>query len=94
MTPVKKHCIGTGVYNAVAPEQITLGRFTNILAKTTKKIIFPINIPSFMLKIGLGEMSDIVLNGSKICTEKVSNIYDFKYPTLEECLNEIYKKPT
>ena len=79
-----------GVYNAVAPEQITNKELTKSLAKTLKKSLWLPNVPSFILKIMLGELSVILLEGSRVSSEKIENArFKFKYPTVEKYLGEI-----
>ncbi len=81
----------TGIYNAVAPEHQTNSSFTKILGKTLKKLVTPINIPNFILKIVLGELAAIVLQGSRISSVKTEKQYRFKFPNLEDALKSIYK---
>jgi len=82
-----------GVYNAVAPDQINHNAFVSILAKTMNKALFPLNVPSFILKIALGEMSDVVLKGSRVSSERIINAgYRFMYTELKVALEDILKK--
>jgi len=79
-----------GVYNAVAPEHISNKEFTQILAGMLKKPIILPNLPAFVLKIILGEMAKIVLEGSRISSKKIENLgFHFKYPTLNSALKQI-----
>jgi uncharacterized protein (TIGR01777 family) len=82
-----------GVYNAVAPEHINHNDFVSTLAETMNKVVFPVNVPSIVLKAVLGEMSDVVLKGSMVSAEKIVNAgYEFIYPELKETLADILKK--
>lgn len=79
-----------GAYNAVAPEHISNKEFTQILAGMLKKPIILPNLPAFVLKIILGEMAKIVLEGSRISSKKIENLgFHFKYPTLNSALKQI-----
>jgi uncharacterized protein len=79
-----------GVFNAVAPQHITHNEFIGILAKAMNKIVFPVNVPSFVLKAALGEMSEVVLKGSRVSAEKISNAgYEFVYPEAKWALENI-----
>lgn len=82
-----------GIFNAIAPEHQTNQSFTNTLGKTIKKTVLPFNIPSFALKLILGNMSKILLEGSRISAEKTQKVYDFTYPNLASALKNIYKIP-
>jgi uncharacterized protein (TIGR01777 family) len=79
-----------GVYNAVAPEHCTNKVFSKTLAEVLKKPFFFPNIPSFLLKLILGEMSDVILKGSRVSSEKISKAgYEFIYPKLKEALENV-----
>lgn len=82
----------TGIYNAAAPESITNKQFVKTIAKQLgKKIVFP-KIPSFFLKIMFGEMSNLILKGSRVSVDKLSQQhYNFKYPDLESALKDLLK---
>ena len=79
-----------GSYNASSPEMINHTTFNHILAKNMNKPFFMPNIPSFMMRLVLGEMSDLVLKGSRIDPAKIEKEgFRFKYPTLEKALKEL-----
>lgn len=82
-----------GVYNAVAPEQVTNEEVTKEIASVLNKPLFLPKVPAFILKTIYGELSDVVLKGSQVSSEKLTKIgFEFKYPTLKSALKEIYKK--
>lgn len=73
-----------GVYNAAAPANNDFNSVLNAvrLSKHTKPFILP--VPSFVLKIVLGEMSTIVLKGAFVAPTKLINEgFVFKYPNLK-----------
>ncbi len=72
-----------GVYNAVAPEFITNSQLTKTIATHLKRAIWLPNIPSRVIKILFGEISDSLLNGSRISSEKIIKTgFDFKYKSI------------
>ncbi|GGK44258.1 MULTISPECIES: TIGR01777 family oxidoreductase [Flavobacteriaceae] len=74
-----------GVYNAVAPEHITNQGLTKSIAKTLKKSLWLPNVPSFVLKIALGELAVILLQGSRVSSEKIKKTgFNFIFPTIEK----------
>ena len=82
-----------GIFNAVAPEHQTNKSFTKVLGKSLKKIIIPINAPSFVLKIVLGEMANILLTGSRVSSEKATKLgFKFQFKTLEKALKNLLSK--
>jgi len=81
-----------GAYNVAAPDHKTNKEFTERLTKVLKKPLWMPNVPGFVLKIALGEMADIVLNGSRVSSEKIIKAgYRFKFSLLEQALEDICK---
>jgi uncharacterized protein len=79
-----------GAYNAVSPQNVTHKEFVETLARVMGKPLFPVPVPAFVIRAALGKMSDVVLTGSRISSEKiVSSGYKFRYPVLEICLKNI-----
>ena len=79
-----------GAYNGVAPESATNNAFTKQLAKTLNKPFWLPNVPSFIIKLLLGEMSTVVLDGSRVWAHKIiSTGFRFKYNTLREALKDL-----
>ena len=83
-----------GAYNAVAPYPVTNKQLTLTLAeKMRDKFYIPIHVPSFVLKIMLGEMSIEVLKSANVSSHKIQNAhFDFQYPTIESALKQLIKK--
>lgn len=79
-----------GTYNAVAPQAVTNAEFTKTLANVMNKSVFLPNVPAFALKIALGEMSSIALEGSAVSAEKIQKAgYHFEFPGLESALKNL-----
>jgi uncharacterized protein len=78
-----------GAYNAVAPEHITNKELTEAIAGILKKPLLLPNIPSWIMKLALGELGDAVLKGSRVSSEKIiSKGYVFKFPALNTALKD------
>jgi len=78
------------IINGTAPEHHTSKSFMQILGKTIKKPVTPFNVPGFILKLGFGELADILLEGSRVSAEKTKSFYTFKFPDLSTALKDIY----
>lgn len=79
-----------GAYNAVSPDHKTNKEFTRTLAKVLKKPFWFPNIPAFVLRILLGKMSELLLNGSRVSADKIGSAgYIFLYPNLERAMDQI-----
>ncbi len=77
-----------GAYNAVSPGYVTQLDFMRTLAHSMNRSFFHPPVPAFALRMVLGEMSDIVLKGSRISSEKIiKSGYKFAYPRLEDALS-------
>ncbi len=80
-------------YNAAAPSPVTNQTFTKTLGKVLHRPIWPINVPKFMLKIILGEMSILPLISTNTSAQKILNTgFQFGYLDLEETLKAIYER--
>jgi uncharacterized protein (TIGR01777 family) len=82
-----------GVYNAVASQPVTNKHFVNVLAEKIKgRFYIPFYVPSFVLKIMLGEMSVEVLKSATVSNTKISNKgFQFLFPTVEAALADLTK---
>tara|TARA_R110002073_G_scaffold53840_4_gene138891 strand:- start:93883 stop:94776 length:894 start_codon:yes stop_codon:yes gene_type:complete len=79
-----------GAFNAVSPEHQTNKLFSKILAKSLKKPFLSIGLPSLILKLVFGEMATILLNGSRVSSEKIKGTgFSFKYPILIDALEDL-----
>ncbi len=71
-----------GVFNAASPEFITNAEFMKTLAKETKRPFFFPRIPAFLLRLFMGEAAGMILEGSRISSQKIIDTgYQFLYPT-------------
>ena len=72
-----------GVFNAISSEPITMNKFAQKMSESIgKKSIIP-NTPSFMFKLALGEMSSMVLEGSRVSNHKIKESgFTFLYDNL------------
>lgn len=89
-------CLGKAytreVFNVCSNDFITYQQFSKSLSETLRKPYFLPNIPSFMLKLIFGEMSQIILEGSRVSSQKLNkNGYIFKFPELELALSDLLK---
>lgn len=83
----------SGVFNAVSPESISNKDLTKIIAQTLGKPLFLPNIPKFILRIMLGEMSSILFSSKLLSAQKIiDNGFDFKFPKAMQAVNDIFSK--
>ena len=84
-----------GVYNAVSPKPVSNKALTLALAKAMRgKFYLPLHVPSFLLKLVLGEMSIEVLKSATVSANKIRTAgFDFIYPSIEAAVNALNNHP-
>ncbi len=80
----------SGVYNAVAPEHVNNRSFTEALSQVLNRKIWLPAIPGSLLTLLLGEMSKMVLEGSRVSSEKLlKSGFKFRFPLLLDALKDV-----
>ncbi len=80
----------TGVYNAVAPDPVDNATLTKAIAQRFHKWAIPFKVPSFILKIMLGEMSVEILKSAKVSATKIIAAgFTFNYASMDEALDDL-----
>jgi uncharacterized protein len=76
-----------GPYNAAINDETTNAVFSKTLAKIFGYSIWLPNVPAFLLKLVMGEMSKIVLTGRRVASDKIEKTnFHFQYKNLEAAL--------
>lgn len=79
-----------GAYNAVVSEHIDNYNFSRTLAQKMNRWFFMPKLPAWVLKLVLGEMSVLLLEGSRVSSEKLlSTGFEFKYPSLDKAFEDL-----
>jgi uncharacterized protein (TIGR01777 family) len=83
-----------GSYNAVAPNPVNNETLTLTLAKLMKgRFFIPIPVPTFVLKIMLGDRSIEVLKSTTVSAKKIEQAgFTFKYPFIDGALKQLCGK--
>ncbi len=80
----------SGAYNAASPTHATNAELMKTLCAVRNRIYIPIGAPAFLLKLALGEMANIVLQGSRVSSDKIlSTGFQFQYPNLKTALESL-----
>jgi len=79
-----------GTFNGVAPNAMTQKDMVKSIAKVVKRpILLPV-VPSFVLKLVLGEMSALVLESQRLSSKKIEDLgFNFKYYQLQPALEDV-----
>ena len=82
----------SGAYNACAPELLRNAAFTRTLARTLHRpALMP--APAWALRLGLGEMSTLLLGGQRLEPRRTqASGFVFSYPTLAPALADLLDK--
>jgi uncharacterized protein (TIGR01777 family) len=82
----------SGPLNAVMPEPVRNSTFTRIVAHAARRpAIFP--APAFALKIGLGELSHLLLDSQRVIPEAtLATGYTYRFPTLEAAAADTFAR--
>ena len=80
-----------GLFNGVAPNPVKQRELVKAIAKVVNRPLFLPRVPSFMLKLLLGEMSALVLESQRVSSKKLEDIgfnyrYNYLLPVLEDLL--------
>ncbi len=83
-----------GVFNAAAPNPVSNKTFMMKLARLKKgQFYIPIYVPSFLLKIVLGEMSIEVLKSATVSCDKIhATGFTFLHPSIDAALQNLLEK--
>ncbi len=81
-----------GPYNLCSPNTVQNKTLVKSIGKVLKRPVF-IRIPSFLMRIFMGELSTALLKGHKAVPKKLlQEGYKFEYPELLPALENIYSK--
>lgn len=81
-----------GVYNAVAPQQVTYRRLVHTLARLYTSRPCEVFVPSSVIRCIYGDAGDLLLKGNRVSSDKIEEEgFDFLYPDLDGALRHIYQ---
>lgn len=82
-----------GSYNGVGPNPVTNTKLVKEIAKVLQKPLFLPNIPKFVMKAILGEMSYLVFCSQRVSSKKIEEEgFIFQYTNVCKALEGIYDK--
>ncbi len=82
-----------GAYNAVAPTHTTNYQLTKTLANVLHKPFWFPRVPAFALRLLLGDMAAMLLEGSRVSSQKLRDAgYHFQFTQLEAALRDVITK--
>lgn len=80
-----------GIYNMVAPQPIRNEQLIRAIAQRLDKPYWLPNVPAFLIRAVLGQMSQLLLSSTKVSAQKISRRgYQFQYPKIDQALRHLY----
>ncbi|MEP3211345.1 MAG: TIGR01777 family oxidoreductase [Maribacter sp.] len=84
-----------GTYNGVGPNPVNNAKLVKEIAKVIDRPLFLPNIPRFVMKAILGEMSYLLFASQRVSSKKIEEEgFVFHYPNICRALENIYSKET
>lgn len=78
-----------GVYNATAPNPVSMGAFCQALAEVLHRPSW-LPVPDFILTLLLGEAAQVVLQGQRVLPQRtLASGFEFQYNTIKAALEDI-----
>lgn len=82
----------SGAYNATINDSTTNASFSRALAKQFGYSIWLPKVPVFLIRLGMGEMANIVLTGRRVSSDKIKRLgFRFQYTNLDNALKDCFK---
>ncbi|MFM7078930.1 MAG: TIGR01777 family oxidoreductase [Bacteroidota bacterium] len=82
-----------GVYNAVAPGPLTNRNFMVLLGQILGGFFMRIRIPTFFMRMLMGEMAKIVVHGTRVSSKKIEATgFKFTYARADDALRNLLGK--
>lgn len=80
----------SGIYNGVAPNCVSNTELNQACAQSLGKTLWAPNVPAWFLKILLGEMAVVVLEGTRVSADKIKKEgFTFKYETIQSATDAL-----
>lgn len=79
-----------GTYNAVAPNPVTNKYLAELIGKVTGKPALLVPAPAMVMRLVLGEMSTVVLDGARLSTDKIRAAgFDYLFVNVNSALRDL-----
>ena len=82
----------SGTYNGVSPNPVTHKKMVDEMAKVLNVPLFLPNIPHFIMKLILGEMSYLLYASQRVSSKKTAEEgFLYEFPNIVNALQDFYK---
>jgi uncharacterized protein (TIGR01777 family) len=81
-----------GPYNATINDSTTNLTFSKALANSLGYTLWLPKVPAFLIRLGMGEMANIVLTGRRVSSDKIKSLgFRFQFKNLKSALKDCLK---
>lgn len=85
------HPEARGALNGTAPNPVRNVDFSRALAKAVHRPFVPFGPPDALLKLALGDVTEILATGQRVLSRKAGALgYPFEFPTIEAALADLF----
>jgi len=82
----------SGPINAVVPSVDDHATVMRALARATGKPLFPVGVPAWALRLVLGEMAGMLLDGAAVVPRRAQELgYRYRYPDIQSALGACFE---
>ena len=82
-----------GVFNGVAPNPVSLYNLVKSVSEAMDKKVIMIPVPSFAVRLLMGEMGDVILSSTHASSAKIeAKGFQFNYPKLVPAIQQLLKE--
>jgi uncharacterized protein (TIGR01777 family) len=79
-----------GIYNGTAPEVVSNKILTHTIKDVKGGLSIMNAVPTFALRLAMGEMADVVLSGNNVSSNKIIEAgFNFEFPRINEALKDL-----
>ncbi len=83
----------SGIVNAVSPTPLTNKEFMRACKQAIASYALLYPVPSFVMKLAMGEMSKVILNSNRVIPQKLNEAgFKFKFPELREAVEDVVER--
>ena len=82
-----------GTFNAVSPQPVSNKVFAQAIGKALDKSALVMPVPTFAIRLAMGEMADVVLNSNRVSADKIlASGFQFQFPELIPALRDVIQR--
>ncbi len=82
-----------GIYNGTSPHPLTLRQMAKEIKNTYLPIALALPVPEFLLRMAMGEMTNMLTNSTRVIPEKaISQGFEYSFTEVKEAVMDLKKR--